>query len=345
MRRAIAAPPHQNPSTVWLTNDLSPVLFFRCMLFDWTGGPHVYDVVDVLRQDFESGAWHEFAIRQLRVGSGVDRDALEDAMEDWIYELSNSVGRSTDITKYSSGDGGVHGTCRGKKTVVQAPKPTEVVKGVVSEAAAGLYQGLLSPFATPERRDAIDDSRQTWFCSKFVALAYKAVGLIAANRRSSDFTPNIFGPEGDNFLDLQNGASLGPLKLVSFELHVAAPHAVPDLGNLLSLARHSVVTAAGAGEDPQGRAERKAAELIKHWYKVRNRRRDALLLAEQHRLSRQGPCLRGMIEKCFPHKEDLSVSRLRRISAKLDELRALSASKGTSKAGPISNDPEDFLLI
>ena len=52
-----------------------------------------------------------------------------------------------------------------------------------------------------------------------------------------------------------------------------------------------------------------------------------------------------MIEKCFPHKEDLSVSRLRRISAKLDELRALSASKGTSKAGPISNDPEDFLLI
>ena len=315
-------------------------------MFDWTGGPHVYDVAEVLRQDFESGAWQNFAFRQLQVGNGVDRDALEDAMEDWIYELSNSVGRITDVSKYESfsrGDGGVHGSGRGKKTTVEVLRPAEVVNKVVGEVVSDAVGGLLyqvsSSFATPQ----LSDARQSFFCSKFVALVYKAVGLIAANRIPSDFTPNTFAVGGESFLDLQNGASLGPVKAVSFE-PPGAPSAVPDLGNILALARHSVVTAAGSGEAPSAIAERNAVALIKHWYALRRRRRDALLLAEQHRLARQGHCFRGLIEKCYPHKEELSVARLRRISAKVDELRALSTPKGTSKAGPISNDPEEFLI-
>ena len=312
----------------------------RCMMFDWTGGLHVYNLVDILRQDvYESGAWQEVAVRQLMVGDGVDRGALEDAMEDWIFELIQSVGRSKYVVDDESGKG-------------QVEVEAELGDGIgnksfpIGEAIGAFIDQLTSsllPCVSHGRSDKPkEDNLRSLFCSKFVALCFKSVGLIGPGRNVSHFTPRSFAPEGDSFLDLQNGASLGPLMAVSFE-PVVARNAMLDL---LSLANHSVVTVTLGREATATTMERSAALMLQHWYRGFLMRREARLIARQrhyehlYRQAVHGSCLGAAIEKCTPQKMDLSGTRNKRIAAKVSELKArTSEAKWTKSTPPIQNDP------
>ena len=62
---------------------------------------------------------------------------------------------------------------------------------------------------TPSMQVVVDDLR-TLFCSKLVAASYKAVGLLAPNRKASDFLPKHFDAAHAGFLRLREGVSLGP---------------------------------------------------------------------------------------------------------------------------------------
>jgi len=65
--------------------------------------------------------------------------------------------------------------------------------------------------------DAVVDNLEELFCSKTIAVCYKAAGLVAPNRDASLFLPKHFSIDYDKFVDLQNGASLGPEIDISFE--------------------------------------------------------------------------------------------------------------------------------
>jgi len=54
------------------------------------------------------------------------------------------------------------------------------------------------------------DDLQTLFCSKTIAVVYKAVGILAPNRKSADFLPKHYAASKDKWLDLQHGSRLGP---------------------------------------------------------------------------------------------------------------------------------------
>ena len=58
--------------------------------------------------------------------------------------------------------------------------------------------------------DDVDDDLHSLFCSKVVAVTYKACGLLSPNRVASDFLPKHFSEGHEDFLDLQQGASLEP---------------------------------------------------------------------------------------------------------------------------------------
>ena len=65
--------------------------------------------------------------------------------------------------------------------------------------------------------EAVVDNLEELFCSKTVAVCYKAAGLIAPQRDASTFLPKHFSIDHDKFVDLQGGASLGPEIDISFE--------------------------------------------------------------------------------------------------------------------------------
>lgn len=67
-------------------------------------------------------------------------------------------------------------------------------------------------------KEIVVDDLNTLFCSKTVAVTYKAAGLLAPNRKSERFVPKHFASEFDDFLDL-SGASLGVEYRVTFESH------------------------------------------------------------------------------------------------------------------------------
>ncbi len=60
-------------------------------------------------------------------------------------------------------------------------------------------------------------AQETLFCSKLIAAVYKHIGLLAPSRASSDFLPKHFSTQYDEYLDLQNGALLGPELPINFE--------------------------------------------------------------------------------------------------------------------------------
>lgn len=94
--------------------------------------------------------------------------------------------------------------------------------------------------------EAVVDNLEELFCSKTVAVCYKAAGLIAPQRDASTFLPKHFSIDHDKFVDLQGGASLGPEIDISFE---------PK-----SVRRFTVAFLALA--NPMDRKKKRAAEVI-----------------------------------------------------------------------------------
>ena len=76
---------------------------------------------------------------------------------------------------------------------------------------------LSSATSYAKDKEVVVDDLERLFCSKTVAVAYKAAGLLAPNRVGDKFLPKHFSSGYDAFLDLQGGAHLGPPTHVTFE--------------------------------------------------------------------------------------------------------------------------------
>lgn len=66
-------------------------------------------------------------------------------------------------------------------------------------------------------KDEVVDDLNELFCSKTVAVCYKAAGVVGANRHADSFIPKHFAYRYNDFLDMQGGANLGPEHRVTFE--------------------------------------------------------------------------------------------------------------------------------
>lgn len=199
----------------------------RTYMIDWTAGLHVYDLVEVLRMDvYETSAWQEVAVRQLEFADGVDRVMMEEKLEEFLHGLIDSVGRST----YKFKDGTQKVADLGEGIGNTAFPIGQGVKAFFKQVSAELH---VPSCTTRKTKEDVKDDLTTLFCSKFVAACYKGIGLIAPHRNSADFTPKAFAPEGDAFLDLQNGAALGRPIAISFEPLVARKAVVSLLGAVM----------------------------------------------------------------------------------------------------------------
>ena len=79
-------------------------------------------------------------------------------------------------------------------------------------------EGLITNFISSLNGEKeVQDSLETMFCSKLLAAIYKDIGLLAPHRASADFLPKHFSAAYDGYLDLQNGAILGPELPINFE--------------------------------------------------------------------------------------------------------------------------------
>jgi hypothetical protein len=67
------------------------------------------------------------------------------------------------------------------------------------------------------RSELFTDDLSHLFCSKTVAVCYKAAGLLAPNRKAHKLLPKHWSETCDDFLNLQGGTSLGPEQRVTFE--------------------------------------------------------------------------------------------------------------------------------
>ena len=66
-------------------------------------------------------------------------------------------------------------------------------------------------------KPGVEDSLDTMFCSKLIAVIFKDIGLLAPHRVSADFLPKHFSAAYDGYLDLQRGAILGPELPINFD--------------------------------------------------------------------------------------------------------------------------------
>lgn len=145
------------------------------------------------------------------------------------------------------------------------------------------------------------DDLSMLFCSKTVAVVYKAAEILAQNRIAADFLPKHFGEDYDSWLDLQGGAFLGPETHVTFESPGlrAAVHAMSGLvrspfTRLDSLV-HSSLELAGISV-PNTDQRDKAARLVQKFVLILlarrelSRRRELVQQQEQRALEHATPC-------------------------------------------------------
>ena len=92
------------------------------------------------------------------------------------------------------------------------PSVEEMVMAVLKQGPA------LNAFLSHLRGSKeIEDDLSSLFCSKLVAAVYKHVGLIGPDRTLGDFLPKHFSSQYDSYVDMQNGAKLGPEITISFD--------------------------------------------------------------------------------------------------------------------------------
>ena len=294
----------------------------RCYMLDWTAGLHVYDLVEVLRQDvYESGAWQEVAVRQLDFGPGVDRKEMEDKMESFIHQLIDTIGRAEytmrDGTKKKAG----LGEGLGNTSFPLAEGVSAFFKQLVAE--------LNVPSCTSRRNQgvAVKDDLKTLFCSKFVAACFKSVGLIAPHRNAADFTPKAFAPEGDAFLDLQHGASLGRPIAISFEPLVARKAVV----SLLRMVMDAPVVAVSSLNSARSEEER-AARMVQRFARGIRAKKQARIIASVRRQMAAERQAQGGEGELYG---DVRAREYRSLTKKINELKQSTYSGEAS-------DPDQF---
>ena len=102
------------------------------------------------------------------------------------------------------------------------PSVEEMVMAVLKQGPA------LNEFLSHLRGSKeIEDDLSSLFCSKLVAAVYKHVGLIGPDRTLGDFLPKHFSSQYDSYVDMQNGAKLGPEITISFDAVQAEVDEVP----------------------------------------------------------------------------------------------------------------------
>ena len=95
------------------------------------------------------------------------------------------------------------------------PSIQEILTAVLKQDS--IISAFISTLSGASTKDEVHDDLETLFCSKLIAAVYKDVGLLGKNRKSSDFLPKHFSQPYDGYMDLQNGALLGPELPINFE--------------------------------------------------------------------------------------------------------------------------------
>lgn len=298
----------------------------RCYMIDWTAGLHVYDLVEVLRMDvYESGAWQEVAVRQLEFADGVDRVVMEEKLEEFLHSLIDGVGRST--YKYKDGTEKVAGLGEG---IGNTSFPIgQGIKAFFHQVGAELHM----PNCTTRKKGVeVKDDLTTLFCSKFVAACYKGIGLIGSHRDAADFTPKAFAPEGDAFLNLQNGAKLGRPIAISFEPLVARKAVVSLLGAVMKAPVVAVNALSAARTEDE-----KAAKVVQRFMRGIKAMREARRVAEARKMAqaaRQNASNGWFFSK--KSSAQLEVDPYKSLTKKISQL------KGATFEGEAS-DPDKYL--
>ena len=157
----------------------------RAYIVEWGGGLFACDLIERLNEYAEWDAL-DLVLRQLRLKETTDRRVVEERME----QFSDTLFRE-------------------KMGQNRAIPMGQVIKAARDQ--------IFSKSSSYSKEEVVVDDLNALFCSKTVAVAYKAAGLLAGNRRSDKFLPKHFSSGFEAFLDLQGGASLGPEQRVTFE--------------------------------------------------------------------------------------------------------------------------------
>ena len=187
----------------------------RAYIVEWGGGLFACELVERLNEYAEWDAM-ELVLRQLRLQAEeeANRRIVEERMEQFVDELFRAK----------------MGQNRG------------VPMGQVISAAR---DQLFSKSTSVSAKEVHVDDLEQLFCSKTVAVVYKAAGILAPNRIANKFLPKHFSMEHDQFLDLQGGAALGPEQRITFE----SKRMRDAVSNMLKLPILEVLAGSTAKED------------------------------------------------------------------------------------------------
>ena len=159
----------------------------RCFLLEWGGGLFVCDLVERLEEysdeDGRTIAWRSLKVPRARAASR--------SRTGW---RRSSTGCSTTRARHDN----------------QA-MPLKSVLPAVRHQLNVLGRGVRHA-----RHEVIEDL-SALFCSKTVAVCYKAAGLLHKTRHASDFLPKHWSADFDYMLQLRGGAVLAPEVVLTFE--------------------------------------------------------------------------------------------------------------------------------
>ena len=161
---------------------VSPTMSSRSFLVEWGGGLFATELVERLT-DYATEDARLIMVRRLKLGAD-KREHLEDEMEDFLDMLFRNQLGSNSIIPFDQ---------------------------VARTARRQL-------FPKSEGAEPFIDDLTSLFCSKLAAVAYKSIGILSAQRDASTFLPKHFSSAYPHFLNLQQGAELGPEMRVTFEL-------------------------------------------------------------------------------------------------------------------------------
>ena len=155
----------------------------RAYLVEWGGGLFACELEERLNEYAE---WDtvDLVIRQLKVKDPADRRQIEERIEKFVDMLfREKMGQNRGIPL-----------------------------GKIFKAASSMISTSNS-----YGQGAVVDDLNELFCSKTVAVCYKAAGVVGANRHADSFIPKHFAYTYNSFLDMQGGVTLGDEHQITFE--------------------------------------------------------------------------------------------------------------------------------
>jgi len=155
----------------------------RAYLVEWGGGLFACELIERL-QEYAEWDTVDVVIRNLKLPEE-QRRSIEERMEKFIDMLfREKMGQNRGIPL-----------------------------GSIVAAARDQY----SHSASEGKDEIVVDDLKQLFCSKTIAVTYKAAGILAPNRIADRFVPKHFSEEYDKYLALQGGASLSGEHRITFE--------------------------------------------------------------------------------------------------------------------------------